>query len=250
MRVQTKMLRQLIPVLLSTTIVRSSPQPFALHKRSGAPFSGEGTYYLPNGGLGACGNALRNNDAICALSFAQYEEIPCGSCLRVTGPLGSVVVQVQDKCEGCKWGDVDLSHGMFLRIATEEAGRVPITSEVVDCSTGLATAGTRSIRRTVGDVVHLDSLASPRTLVESKPAEVDHGKCSSAADCQSGMCCSKFGYCGVGLEYCGASTLSQPQSFNNDEGRCESDSDCAADHCCSQYKYCGKGPAFCAWRTL
>ncbi|KAI1420524.1 peptidase M23B [Xylaria sp. FL1777] len=31
------------------------------------------------------------------------------------------------------------------------------------------------------------------------------GECSSAAQCPAGYCCSQYGYCGTGTEYCGSS---------------------------------------------
>uniref|UniRef100_A0A803KW14 Chitin-binding type-1 domain-containing protein n=1 Tax=Chenopodium quinoa TaxID=63459 RepID=A0A803KW14_CHEQI len=31
----------------------------------------------------------------------------------------------------------------------------------------------------------------------------DDGKCKSKGDCPKGMCCSKYGYCGSGPDYCG-----------------------------------------------
>ncbi|KAK8149327.1 hypothetical protein G3M48_007415 [Beauveria asiatica] len=32
-----------------------------------------------------------------------------------------------------------------------------------------------------------------------------YGECSSSASCAPGYCCSQYGYCGVGPEYCGSS---------------------------------------------
>jgi len=56
------------------------------------------------------------------------------------------------------------------------------------------------------------------------------GECNTTADCASGMCCSKFGYCGHGPDYCG---LCSPQN------------PCAQGLCCSQFGYCGVGPEYC-----
>jgi hypothetical protein len=50
--------------------------------------------------------------------------------LRVThtdardGKTRSVDVKVVDRCTGCKATDIDLSPGMFLKLAAEEEGRV------------------------------------------------------------------------------------------------------------------------------
>ena len=54
----------------------------------------------------------------------------------MTGPKGSVVVRVQDKCEGCKYGDVDVSHSAFLQVADEAQGRLKVESQIVDCNSG------------------------------------------------------------------------------------------------------------------
>ncbi|OAA70416.1 Chitin-binding, type 1 [Cordyceps fumosorosea ARSEF 2679] len=31
-----------------------------------------------------------------------------------------------------------------------------------------------------------------------------YGECSSSSDCAAGYCCSQYGYCGTGTEYCGS----------------------------------------------
>lgn len=261
-----QLLFQALAILFSSsTMVKTTPSPLSLRRRAGVPFSGEGTFYYPNGGLGACENPLQNQDDICAVSFAQFPELPCDTCLRVTGPKGSVVVRVQDKCEGCKWGDVDLSHGMFVQIADEAAGRVAISTEVVDCSNGQALSDSSSSSNqgnaNIGSA-RVSAPAEPPALsaapsIASVPisqkldsrfaaSELNGGKCLSVADCPTGMCCSQHGYCGKGPQYCDIITA---RSSHAEEGRCETSADCPVDFCCSQYRYCGTGPAYCAWNT-
>lgn len=58
------------------------------------------------------------------------------------------------------------------------------------------------------------------------------GQCSSSANCPSGYCCSKYGYCGTGPDYCA-------------QGSCSSNSQCPSGQCCSQYGYCGTGSDYC-----
>lgn len=99
-------------------------------------FVGEGTFYLPAGGLGSCGTALFDNDAIAALAIPRRAGVPCGSCARVSGPKGSVVVKIMDSCAGCKWDDIDLARGPFLQIADESVGRLQVTWDLVDCASG------------------------------------------------------------------------------------------------------------------
>jgi len=46
----------------------------------------------------------------------------------------------------------------------------------------------------------------------------EQGACTTAADCPSHMCCSKWGYCGVGQEFCGAGAqLRRKRHHNNDD---------------------------------
>ncbi|KAF9934520.1 hypothetical protein FBU30_001661 [Linnemannia zychae] len=104
---------------------------------------GDGTFYDPsikNGvgqfQMGACEFPYINSvkDMIAALNkpdfgnFARASNSPaCGQCLQVTGPNGTVTVQVIDMCPGCNSGDVDLTPGAFAKIASLDAGRVRIS---------------------------------------------------------------------------------------------------------------------------
>ncbi|KAF9186395.1 hypothetical protein BGZ51_002038 [Haplosporangium sp. Z 767] len=106
---------------------------------------GEGTYYDPSvktgSGdfvMGACEFEYINSvyDLIAALNkpdfgdFSRPKNSPaCGQCIRVSGPNGTVEVQVVDMCPGCKSGDVDLSPGAFAKVAHLDSGRVPISWE-------------------------------------------------------------------------------------------------------------------------
>ncbi|CAM1501436.1 Fc.00g034200.m01.CDS01 [Cosmosporella sp. VM-42] len=62
------------------------------------------------------------------------------------------------------------------------------------------------------------------------------GQCTSSANCPAGYCCSKYGYCGTGTDYCGSS---------GGQGSCSSNSQCPSGQCCSQYGYCGTGTDYC-----
>lgn len=65
------------------------------------------------------------------------------------------------------------------------------------------------------------------------------GECSSSANCPAGNCCSKYGYCGTGPDYCSGS-----------QGNCgNTGAPCASGQCCSQYGYCGTGPDYCGTTT-
>lgn len=164
-----------------------------LFKRNGET-SGEGTFYDPNGGFGACGTRLQNNDMVCALGFDYHATVGCGACLEVTGPLGSVIVRVADKCEGCRGNDVDLTRGAFKLIASEAAGRVQVRSRIVPCNGG----GSVAPPKAAAAVSAVARNAAPELNVKS----VSTGRCSSNSDCPANSCCSTHGFCGVGPDFC------------------------------------------------
>jgi hypothetical protein len=59
------------------------------------------------------------------------------------------------------------------------------------------------------------------------------GSCATSP-CAAGLCCSVYGYCGTGSDYCQA-------------GSCVGGvgGTCAAGQCCSIYGYCGTGAGYC-----
>jgi hypothetical protein len=59
------------------------------------------------------------------------------------------------------------------------------------------------------------------------------GSCTTAP-CAAGLCCSIYGYCGTGSDYC------QPGSCVGGVG-----GTCADGECCSIYGYCGTGAGYC-----
>src|SRR5712692_12077890 len=67
-----------------------------------------------------------------ALSPAEYgSAAACGSYLEVTGPDGSVTVEVVDQCPECRPAHIDLSAQAFARIAPLSAGLVPVTYHTI-----------------------------------------------------------------------------------------------------------------------
>jgi expansin (peptidoglycan-binding protein) len=96
--------------------------------------SGEATFYDATG-AGNCSFDESPNDLLVgAMNNADYGTADlCGGCVEVSGPDGSVVVRIVDRCPGCDPGDVDLSREAFAMIAPLSAGRVPITWHEVAC---------------------------------------------------------------------------------------------------------------------
>jgi expansin (peptidoglycan-binding protein) len=99
------------------------------------PQQGVATYYAADG-TGACSFDPSPNDLmVAAMDMPQWNgSAPCGECVHVDGPQGSVTVRIVDLCPGCEMGHLDLSMEAFQMIAPLSQGRVPITWQVVPCN--------------------------------------------------------------------------------------------------------------------
>ncbi|WP_322748466.1 MULTISPECIES: expansin EXLX1 family cellulose-binding protein [unclassified Frankia] len=103
--------------------------------RPGVTYTGDGTFYTLGDGTGNClyeGAGLEPGHAYAALNEADYENARmCGGYVRATGPRGTVVVKIVDRCPECKPGDIDFSPEAFATIADPVAGRVPISWQLI-----------------------------------------------------------------------------------------------------------------------
>ena len=93
---------------------------------------GKATYYDANG-TGACGFKASTDFYVVAMNGTDYDSDRCGTCIDVTGPKGSVVVRITDKCPGCGAGGLDLSITAFTKIADKSDGRADVSWHPVDC---------------------------------------------------------------------------------------------------------------------
>jgi expansin (peptidoglycan-binding protein) len=101
---------------------------------AGAQTSGEATHYeLASGGMGNCSYpSLPAGQLYVALPPSEYgAAAACGSYLQVSGPDGSVTVEVVDQCPECQAGHIDLSEQAFARIAPLSAGLVAVTYHTI-----------------------------------------------------------------------------------------------------------------------
>jgi expansin (peptidoglycan-binding protein) len=101
---------------------------------AGARTSGEATHYeLAAGGMGNCSYpSPPAGQLYVALSPPEYgAAAACGSYLQVTGPDGSVTVEVIDQCPECQAGHIDLSEQAFARIAPLNTGLVPVSYQTL-----------------------------------------------------------------------------------------------------------------------
>jgi expansin (peptidoglycan-binding protein) len=95
--------------------------------------SGIATHYVLQPGQGNCSFPVPPGGGLyVALSPTEYDNAaPCGSYLQVTGPDGSVRVEVADQCPPCAAGHIDLSATAFADIAPLSAGLVPVSYGVI-----------------------------------------------------------------------------------------------------------------------
>ncbi|KAF8179053.1 RlpA-like double-psi beta-barrel-protein domain-containing protein-containing protein, partial [Mycena galopus ATCC 62051] len=88
------------------------------------------TYYVPNGGLGACGTHIGNSDMAVALTPADYAHgAHCGKQINVHYKGKTIKVTVRDECPGCKTHGLDLTRGAFAKLADLKLGVLDVTWE-------------------------------------------------------------------------------------------------------------------------
>ena len=96
---------------------------------------GRATYYAADGSGNCSFDPSPNDLDVAAMDAPQWNgSAPCGECVFVQGPSGSVTVRIVDQCPGCETGHLDLSQQAFAQIADVALGNVPITWWVVPCN--------------------------------------------------------------------------------------------------------------------
>ncbi|MEM8533277.1 MAG: expansin EXLX1 family cellulose-binding protein [Chloroflexota bacterium] len=94
--------------------------------------SGEGTFYGATGAGNCSFDPTSDNLMVAAMNETDYGNAElCGAFVEATGPQGTVVVRIVDRCPECQPGDIDFSRGAFERIANPVDGRVPISWRIV-----------------------------------------------------------------------------------------------------------------------
>lgn len=96
--------------------------------------SGKATFYAADGS-GNCSFPPSPGDLmVAAMNELQYDGArACGACVRVSGPKGTIVVRIVDRCPECQEGHIDLSAEAFAKIADPVQGVVPISWHYVAC---------------------------------------------------------------------------------------------------------------------
>jgi expansin (peptidoglycan-binding protein) len=94
--------------------------------RGSRTVSGTATHYVLTG-LPNCSSSPPANGLFVALPPAEYDNAAaCGGFMTVTGPDGSVPVQVIDQCPDCATGHIDLSEPAFAKLAPLSAGLINV----------------------------------------------------------------------------------------------------------------------------
>ncbi|CAF0969749.1 unnamed protein product [Adineta ricciae] len=133
------MARLFLTVFISIFVVLSGfidARPPVQHQLSDVKnYSGNATYYDPS--IGACGFLSNGDELVCAIADSLYDTQTidgnpnnnkfCRKQISVTGPKGTAIVTVVDRCGSCKDGDLDLSRPAFNKIGDSINGRVPVT---------------------------------------------------------------------------------------------------------------------------
>jgi expansin len=112
--------------LSSSALSSSALSSSALTARS-QTVSGIATHYVLTGLPNCSYSTPPANGLFVALSPSEYDgAAACGGYLNVTGPDGSVTVQVIDQCPECATGHIDLSEAAFAQLAPLSAGLINI----------------------------------------------------------------------------------------------------------------------------
>jgi expansin (peptidoglycan-binding protein) len=99
----------------------------------GPVHTGEGTYYWEADGSGNCLFPATPDDLmVAAMNETDYGNADlCGAYIQASGPKGTVMVRIVDRCPECPQGDVDFSPEAFARIADIPQGRAPISWQLI-----------------------------------------------------------------------------------------------------------------------
>ncbi|CAG8554498.1 15221_t:CDS:2 [Funneliformis mosseae] len=138
---------------------------FAKSKNNGLQMNGkgDGTFYDPGIGIGACGKINTADEFIGAMNAQQFGVSPiCGKCVNITGPKGSVKVKIVDKCSKCKFGDIDISPVAFNAISDGSQDRISITWEGKD-----VVASQQSLSIVLVQIIQIPSVKSHFISIDS-----------------------------------------------------------------------------------
>jgi len=96
--------------------------------------TGEAVYYDANG-RGSCSLTFGKEASVLSAPNEVYNAIQsCGQCLEVTGPKGTEVVMVADRCNDCAPNKLVINKPAFEKIAGKTLGKADVTWKAVPCA--------------------------------------------------------------------------------------------------------------------
>ncbi|KAJ3276359.1 hypothetical protein HDV01_004982 [Terramyces sp. JEL0728] len=149
--------------------------------QSYSSYSGKATYYGPNpipGQPSSAGPFGIGN--FVAVGTDAYDQSKCGMCVQVSYNGKTSIGPFVDKLPTRP--GVDLSFQMFVELTGSitnalTVGKIQATWDFVACPSGKGVVGS----------------TRPQASLQ----------CAANGGCSAGLCCSKYGYCGTGQEFCG-----------------------------------------------
>lgn len=100
----------------------------------GAERDGIITYYSADGSGNCSYEASPGDLLVAAMNQTEYaNSAACGTCVRVTGPRGTVRVRIVDRCPECAVGHLDMSESAFAMVADPRDGRVAVRWQPETC---------------------------------------------------------------------------------------------------------------------
>ncbi|TDL17539.1 hypothetical protein BD410DRAFT_883307 [Rickenella mellea] len=91
---------------------------------------GRGTFFDPNGGIGACGIPEQNTDSIVTIGSQRFNSNNGGNCnqwVQISANGVTAFGLTRDSCPGCGVDDLDLTPALFQRFAPLDVGVITVT---------------------------------------------------------------------------------------------------------------------------
>lgn len=95
--------------------------------------SGDASFYAPASETNSCNLPFEDGRVVALPAGLWAGSAHCGECLAVTGPEGTVVVQVVDQCPDCPPTRLDLSTSAFDEIGNVVDGVISVNWSRVEC---------------------------------------------------------------------------------------------------------------------
>ncbi|TDL17536.1 hypothetical protein BD410DRAFT_754329 [Rickenella mellea] len=89
---------------------------------------GRGTFFDPDGGIGACGFVEQNTDHIVAIGSQRFANGGnCNQWIQISANGKTAFGLTRDSCPGCGVNDLDLTPALFQKFAPLDVGVITVT---------------------------------------------------------------------------------------------------------------------------